>query len=413
MKRSRYQLGALFTEPRKKGPAVWVYRWRETNSDGKRHSRKEILGTVIEIRTQADAQRAAEKLRLSINRLAAEGSGPPATIRKLVDHYLLKEIPIEESHEGKRRSTKLGYLSNLNCHIVPRWGDYPPSRVTTVEVEDWLKSIRLAPASRAKIRNVLSMIFRHGMRWGWLDSNPVTMVRCSSKRLRRPDILTAEEFRALLAALPDRERLMGTICATTGLRICEVLGLKWEDIAFEAHMANVLRSFTDGSIGPCKTEISEQPVPLDEIVVEKLLAWHPVCGFPKLEDWVFASYQTFGKMPMWPDSLRRKILQPIAREVGIRKQIGWHTFRRTYSTLLAETGNDVKVVQELMRHAKISTTMEVYTQAGMPKKRLAQRKAVDVLFNRSSDAQREAVLGASYCSHTAPTQAVVLPDCAR
>jgi hypothetical protein len=81
--------------------------------------------------------------------------------------------------------------------------------------------------------------------------------------------------------------------------------------------------------------------------------------------------------------------------------------------LLAETGNDVKVVQELMRHAKLSTTMEVYTQAGMPKKRLAQRNAVDVLFNRSLDAQREAVMGASYCSHTAPTQSVVLPDCAR
>jgi integrase len=50
MKRSRYQQGALFTEPRKSGPAVWVYRWRETNSKGKRHSRKEVLGTVVKIR---------------------------------------------------------------------------------------------------------------------------------------------------------------------------------------------------------------------------------------------------------------------------------------------------------------------------------------------------------------------------
>lgn len=165
MKRSRYQFGALFTEPRKKGPDVWVYRWREMNTEGKRHSRKEILGTVLEFRTQADAQRAAETLRLSVNRHAVEHSGPPQTIRKLVDHYRLKEIPME-THEGKRRSTKLGYLSNLNCHIVPRWGEYPPGRVTTVEVEEWLKSLQLAPGSRAKVRNVLSMIFRHGMRWG-------------------------------------------------------------------------------------------------------------------------------------------------------------------------------------------------------------------------------------------------------
>ena len=84
------------------------------------------------------------------------------------------------------------------------------------------------------------MIFRHGIRWGWLDKNPVAMVRVSSKRLRRPDVLTAEEFRSLLAALPDRERLMGTLCATTGMRIGEVLGLKWQDIHFDSRTADVL-----------------------------------------------------------------------------------------------------------------------------------------------------------------------------
>jgi integrase len=77
-----------------------------------------------------------------------------------------------------------------------------------------------------------------------------------------------------------------------------------------------------------------------------------------------------------------KVLQPTARRVGITKKIGWHTFRSTYSSLLAATGDDVKVVQELMRHAKISTTMELYAQAGMEKKRLAQRRAVDVLMDR-------------------------------
>ena len=81
---------------------------------------------------------------------------------------------------------------------------------------------------------------------------------------------------------------------------------------------------------------------------------------------------------------------------------------------VAETGNDVKVVQELMRHAKLSTTIEVYTQAGMPRKRAPQRKAVDALFNRDSEAQRTMEqVGIPYCSHTAPTQSVALPDRAR
>jgi integrase len=144
------------------------------------------------------------------------------------------------------------------------------------------------------------------MRWGWLEKNPVTLVRCSSKRLRRPDILTAEEFRALLGALPDRERLMGTICATTGLRIGEVLGLKWEDIDFTTHLANVLRSYSDGAIGPCKTEISEQPVPLDEIVIEELLAWHPAVAIPSPETGSSPVTITSARLPCGPTACGRR-----------------------------------------------------------------------------------------------------------
>lgn len=63
--------------------------------------------------------------------------------------------------------------------------------------------------------------------------------------------------------------------------------------------------------------------------------------------------------------------------------MGWHTFRHTYSTLLKANGEDVKVVQELMRHANITTTMNIYTRALTPAKRQAQSKAVDVLFDRT------------------------------
>jgi integrase len=400
----------VYTEPRKNGPAVWVFRWRETNLEGRRQLRKQILGTVEEIRTQAHALRAAETYRLSANRHAGDHAGSPPTLRKLIEHYKLKEMPMD-NHEGKRRSTKLGYLSNLDNHILPRWGDHHPGSVAAIEIEEWLKSLRLAPASRAKVRNVFSMIFRHGIRWGWLDRNPVAMVRVSSKRLRRPDVLTAEEFRLLLAVLPEREKLMGMISATTGMRIGEVLGLKWQDIHFATGTADVLRSYSDGAIGPCKTEISEQPVPLDDILIEGLQAWHPVCGYPEPEDWVFASDYNFGKTPLWPDSLRMKILQPTARKVGITKKIGWHTFRRTYSSLLASTGDDVKVVQELMRHAKISTTMEIYAQAGMEKKRLAQRRAVDVLMDRKpKHASGEGEKGVS--SQTVPADRLKFPEVA-
>ena len=92
---------------------------------------------------------------------------------------------------------------------------------------------------------------------------------------------------------------MGTVCATTGLRISETLGLKWEDIDFMKGQANVLRSVVDGSIGRCKTEVSQQPVPLDALTLAEIQSWRAITMYSSDADWLFASDRLFGKMPIW------------------------------------------------------------------------------------------------------------------
>lgn len=72
-------------------------------------------------------------------------------------------------------------------------------------------------------------------------------------------------------------------------------------------------------------------------------------------------------------------IQPAAQRIGIMKRIGWHTFRRTYTTLLHANSEDVKVVQELLRHGSARITMDVYAQAMTAAKRLAQGKVVAML----------------------------------
>jgi integrase len=127
-----------------------------------------------------------------------------------------------------------------------------------------------------------------------------------------------------------------------------------------------------GSIGPCKTEISQQPVSLDQSVGAQLREWRLVCGYPKATDWIFASTRKFGKEPVWPDSIRQKILQPIVRKVGITKRIGWHPSATPTAPSWPTPATDVRVVQELMRHAKVSTTMtplQRWTRSGSPSRR--------------------------------------------
>jgi len=103
-----------------------------------------------------------------------------------------------------------------------------------------------------------------------------------------------------------------------------------------------------------------------------LTSWRKQTEYAKPSDWVFASPLSFGNSPYWPDMLLRRHILPAAKRLGIRKRIGWHTFRRTAASLLMSSGSSVKTTQELMRHATAGITLELYAQAVTEDKREAQ-----------------------------------------
>jgi site-specific recombinase XerD len=120
-------------------------------------------------------------------------------------------------------------------------------------------------------------------------------------------------------------------------------------------------------------------------VAADLWLWKEASKYSNSDDWIFASPHTKGKYPFWPDVLLLKIIQPAARRAGIKKRVGWHTFRHSYSSLLVANGENVKVVQELMRHASSRFTLDVYSQARKGAKRLAQERVVQMILTESSD----------------------------
>jgi integrase len=89
-----------------------------------------------------------------------------------------------------------------------------------------------------------------------------------------------------------------------------------------------------------------------------------------------------GKQPYWPENLLRRHIRPAAKRAGINKRIGWHTFRHSYGTLLNGNGENVKVVQESLRHANSRITLDTYVQAMSPQKRQAQDKVVGMILPR-------------------------------
>ena len=244
----------------------------------------------------------------------------------------------------------------------------------------------------------MSALYNHAIRWEFIDRNPITGpvkgsgVRVSSKRMSIPDILTIEEMQKLISAVPLRERVLIFLDMVTGLRRGELAGLKWEDIDFLNLQINVSRSVVEQHVGKCKTEVSQKPVPIDQYIAQDLLEWYRHTPYRAPGDWVFATDSNRagkrrGKQPLWLCKIMGYHILPAAKNLGIEKRIGWHTFRRTYSTLLKDNGEDVKVVQELLRHSSTKMTLDVYAQALTPTKRAAQRKVVAMIRENLADSE--------------------------
>ncbi len=357
--------------------------------DGTKKYRKAVIGTVSEYKTESDAQKAADSLRLEVNEQTPRQQLQAISFETLAEHYKQHELPdivhgtrplgSEASDDELRKSfsTQVTYQGYLTKWILPRWRSYRLTDVKPVHVEQWLKSLPLSKGSKAKIRNIMSALYSHGMRWEWVTTNPIRHVRQSAKRSRVPTILSPEQIKLLLEKLVDLPKTAVLLGASTGLRVGEILGLKWEDVDFETLELRVTRDVVKQRIERCKTEASRKPVPIGAAVAEILWAWRTRCAYNQSQDWVFASPAKKGKQPYWPSSIYRVYLKPVLEnDLKINEPVGWHTLRHSLGTLMTANGEDVKTVQETLRHANFKVTMDVYTQGVMELKRNAHSRVV-------------------------------------
>lgn len=400
---ARYQNGCLQRTTRKDGIERWQFRWRRRCADGVIRERKKTIGPVKDYpENSKKLQDLLAGLRLNVN---TDGPTPLTSISmaEAVEHYKLHELA-DYGRDGKAYSTRSRKTWVLNRWVLPQWGRFELRTIKTIAVEQWLRTLvttkfaepkPLAGGTKEKIRDAMSSVFNHAIRWGFIDRNPITGpvkgsgVRVSGKRERIPDTLEVEEMQLLLASLGVREKAMVFVDMPTGLRRGELAGLKWADVDFSNLHLNVSRSLVDQHVGPVKTEVSRKLMPIDEYVARDLMAWYEETPYKNPCDYVWATNSNRagtkrGKQPVWLSTVMRDHIQPIAKRLGIKKRLGWHTFRHTFSTLLKGNGEDVKVVQELLRHATSRMTLDTYTQALSPDKRAAQSKVVGMIRPKPS-----------------------------
>jgi integrase len=362
---------------------MWEFRYYEISPQGERQRRTATVGSLAEYPTESAVRKSPEvqALLLRINCEAAQPGAPALTFGAVLARYEKEEMP-------ERHSTSSSYKSNIKMHIRPRWAETPLVAMKSLAVEDWLKGLSLAPKTKSHIRSLMHTIFQCARRWELVEKNPIELVRVrgGSKRLRTPRVLTPEQFCSLPPLLPEPYRTQVWIAGCLGLRASEIMPLKWSDLDFEDRTLLVQRSMVHGRGSDVKTEYSRDRVPLDPALMEILLA-HRGRYHRTEEDWLFANPET--NRPYHQDTIQQHHIREAGKTAGLGDGIGWHTFRHSYRSWLDDTGAPTTVQKELMRHASIQTTMNVYGKAMTDSKRQAHSKVVELILKSRKTAESE------------------------
>lgn len=376
--RTRYQNGSLRQKIRGNGLRVWEFRYYEPSTDGTGRSPRAVtVGTVQDYPSESAVRKspAVQAIILRINAEHPLGPITASTVGAVIARYEEEELATRA-----RYSTRVSYLSLIRGYIHPRWAETPIANVKPMAVEDWLKHLILAPKTRGHIRGLMSTIFKCAQRWELIDKNPIELVRVrdASKRLERPFVLAAAEFHTLLAHVREPYRTMVLIAGCLGLRAGEIVGLQWGDFNIEKSVLLVQRSVVHGRVGDVKTEYSRDFVPLAPELLAELMEYREQAN-PTEDGWLFANPQT-GK-PYHQEEIQKKHIKAASIAAGIKAPVGWKTFRHSYRSWLDETEAPVGVQRELMRHASIQTTMNVYGRAMTESKRQAHNNVVQMVLN--------------------------------
>lgn len=380
--RTSFQSGSVIRVTRK-GLDCWRLRYR---LNGKQHS--DYIGSIRQYPTKSSAEKAAEKMRSLLNNAPTE----IITMSDLIDRYEREAMP-------ERATTAASYRSAFR-RIRERWGDMRLDQfsIDMVSVEDWLQNLvvigrhpkpgakpLVSGLYRAQIKNLLHALIEHGMKWGALSTqrNCIELVRLKgATRAKDLVILDVAQYAALLddPELPEVVKVMIQMMSGLGLRVSECLGLRWNDLDYEAGTIQIQRSVVNGKASDTKTASSKTVLPLHETLVDVLKAWKAHEGLKSA--WVFCSERT-GR-PLDRDSLREEHLKPAGERIGV-PGLGWHSLRHLYRSLLGQLDTPLEVQKNLMRHSRIKTTIDTYggnskTEVMRP----ANAKVVDMLTRRSA-----------------------------
>ena len=374
-----YQRGCLKKARRKEGE-TWVLRFRVTNAEGHRVEHTLPVGLVQKFPKDKDAWREVDRLCLGvkINDTPCPGR---VSFEFLAEHYLKADFG-EDAVRPKTERTTLNTQQIVRSYLIPRWGDEIAEDIKPFELQRWFQSLHndkgLAWTTVSKFRGTMLRAYKTGMLHELVNKNPLQFVETRSLTDYKAILVTPAQTLEIIRSLTKPlHRILVLTCAATALRASELLALRWSDILWDEEHIAVTKRWSLGKDGPTKTRKSEGHAPLHPALATQLREWRGQTAHAADIDFVFPSLKAEGRVPLSPAVFVADHLRPAAIKAGARiepgQRFGLHNLRHSLSSWLVNKAKvEPKTVQSILRHSRIQTTLDLYTQGDGDETKAAQ-----------------------------------------
>ena len=359
-------LGSIFSSTNPSGKKVWkVELIIGTNPNGSKRT----------VRRTAHSKRDAERLRMQMRRQLDEGKLGKQSFKK-IDEFALWWIRDIKARKVKA-STAADYEDRYRNFVKPTFGNRPLTSVLPSDITQWMAELSMKGYSDATLNGALTLaksMFNAAVNFGEITRSPtdgIPLISNARKSRVRPPWTLLEASIALRAARGEFLELPLLFAIHLGLRIGEIVGLKWSDMNFTEGTVHVRRTVRDrkhyekdGSyryileIGSTKTNSSNREIVLTQDLQLALLAHRERlqnAGHFTSTGWVLANRSA---NPIRPNRLA-KLYKKFLVEKGLRP-IRFHDLRHTSAVLCLEAGVRLEAISQNLGHAKVDTTKQIY-----------------------------------------------------
>lgn len=354
-----------------------MLRYRVASADGRRVEHTTPIGLVQKFPKDEDVWREIDLLGILI-RINDNTSLSRTRCNSLTEHYLTADFGADAVRPKSENTT--GITEHIvRDYLIPRWGEKIAEDIKPLEIQRWLKLLNtekeLAWTTIAKMRGIMSRIYKVGILHELVKKNPVMHVETRCKSHYRAIVMTpAQTFNILKSLKNNLHHTLVLTCAATALRSSEILALRWADILWLEERIRISKRWANGKDGETKTEASDGYVPLHPVLANHLQLWR--CQTPHKKD-TDSSFKARGRVPLSSSIFVSDYLRPAAKKAGVQIQdgqrFGLHNLRHSLSNWLVNKAKvEPKTVQGILRHSRIQTTLDLYTQEDSDEARGAQ-----------------------------------------